>query len=1755
MDGSRVPDLKIFFRAMVAGVAALIMVAVARPVTAQVHCAVYEDILLDTSDTCVNEPWRERAFGVQQFIWNGKNFIMMNRGNELSIHNIDNPTAPLHLDTSEFRFGTRGDSDYDLLDFDVCDECRYGILSHKVKGTVIFDMGAGGNPVLYPDGVGYWNTTPGDTFAGGYTFQRSGTQYVVMSAYPEDCGTFGTGVYALNGLEQPGLAQCVEIDGAPVFVRGMYDYEVGGALYLYLSDGAGQAHVFRVDGGGLSLSLTHLSSPPGMKAGPYAFSIDTNNARAASGRSDRDGGEVTIWDLSNPGSPQIERTIPVAADMVSLSSPGVGNDATLFIADRGDFGSERAYMIDDGPPTEFAEGYWSDRDLPHNQLPGCGVPMSSALSPDGTVLYLSRTAIHQVFDLVNCLSPVEATADLTVAPESVYPGGTVTVTDTSYGKIDRWALWITEEPGGTVVAGSSVPSAANPHEINFQVPQNLTSGTNYQAHVVVESNDLPPAVPAKNRWIAIDRAPTVEVSVDPEAVIVGESVDLLATVGGGTPASYEWEIRAPDATTQVRSGAAVPSLPLPIAGTWTFQVTAAYAHEASAGVLYQATDTRSFSVTSVAADFTIVPSNPLHTQVITLDGSYSKPAGGDLSYFWEVDSNLHSYNGCGDVTQCVIPAESLLPDTTYTVKLTVTNNADQATSTMSRAFFVGNGNINPTINFSPPNPEIGETVVYTISGVPGDLSSASWNMGGPGCDGADSTPTCTPNLWHDCKTLSYKYSTSGAKPVSLSVVIDGNTFPAGSKTVQVASSGSCGTVVVPPDPCSYSLSRTSMSIGPGGGEGSFQVSTTYSCSWTVRSNAGWIKIESPTGGSANGAGTVRFQVQENTGVSRTGSISVAGKTFVVYQGAPWRAANFTISKPFPNIGEAIRFTVDPLLDVKSWNFGEPNCAGQSPTIDCTYLPSGSCNEVEWAFPTSGEKSVTMVLSDGRTQTKHPVVKTVGECCYADGRPDASFVMSQASGYTGDVVFFSDTSSDTTGKALKALGFTWTPSYPEIGQNITFSLDGVTATITKATWDFGDTGCDGLAAVQECVPDLWNDCTAKSFTYATGGEKQVSVSLELQGGATQTAGPLTIDVANSGSCEGGGGGCSYTLSPTAESFSFEGGAGSFDVNTTADCEWQATTTNPWLTISSGTGVGPGSVGYTVDANTGTATRSGTIAVEGRLFRVTQTGDKGDTAPTEWRWTVTRVENEEGETVYEEVYTSLAQHTSFRFEMVGLYQVTLVAGNCFGQDTTLQYIRIEEAPIEDFVVGAAVSVAGANDTHWESDFRFYNPCAGDLAVRIEYQPENTNNYGAELVFREFQLVPNETRVFSHITEAIPGLGEPPVSGSVKIVSQSNSGCKVLSVSRTFNDTPDGSLGLFVPALPVKRVGREFLDLNGLISTNEYRTNLRLVSYEDEDVWVPLTAFDRNGNLVGQRREVKVRAQSTKQINEVAEWLGVTDNLTAFSVRAEVDGLDVQAFGTVVDNLTGDSVLYLSSFHGEERIWLVGVASLSGVNNSQWRTDLWLYNPTSDWLSGEVEFVVGDNPSDSYGFRWPTLGEHRTKQYLDIVSNELGLEETRGYIVLTGDGGPVPQVAARTYNLDPAGGTYGLNLRAYGSKDLLQVGETGYIAGVSNSADQAIGFRTNVGVLNTDRTGWTTVRITMYGLDGTQAGDSYETTIAPGKLRQFDIFKKVGLGDVTMTGSLMVEAVSGGAIAVYATEIDNRTQDSIFIPAQRPFVGSAQ
>jgi hypothetical protein len=83
-------------------------------------------------------------------------------------------------------------------------------------------------------------------------------------------------------------------------------------------------------------------------------------------------------------------------------------------------------------------------------------------------------------------------------------------------------------------------------------------------------------------------------------------------------------------------------------------------------------------------------------------------------------------------------------------------------------------------------------------------------------------------------------------------------------------------------------------------------------------------------------------------------------------------------------------------------------------------------------------------------------------------------------------------------------------------------------------------------------------------------------------------------------------CSFTVSPTSQTFASPGGTGSATLSAPAGCTWNATTGTSWITINSGnSGNASGSVGYTVASYSGTSTRSGSLTIGGKTLSVTQT----------------------------------------------------------------------------------------------------------------------------------------------------------------------------------------------------------------------------------------------------------------------------------------------------------------------------------------------------------------------------------------------------------------------------------------------------------------------------------------------------------------------------------------------------------------------
>jgi pseudomonalisin len=201
--------------------------------------------------------------------------------------------------------------------------------------------------------------------------------------------------------------------------------------------------------------------------------------------------------------------------------------------------------------------------------------------------------------------------------------------------------------------------------------------------------------------------------------------------------------------------------------------------------------------------------------------------------------------------------------------------------------------------------------------------------------------------------------------------------------------------------------------------------------------------------------------------------------------------------------------------------------------------------------------------------------------------------------TGTVTYSADPNSGSARSGtLTIAGQTFTVtqaaqacSYSLAPQSVSLPAAGGTGSFTVTS----PAGCTWTAAPQV----LWISVTSGS---SGSGNGTVSYSVQANSGSartgTITAGGQSFTVTQAAVA------CSYSLSPTQASVAAAGGSGSFTVTAGSGCTWTATASQTWLHVTSGSpGSGNGTVGYTVDANTG-GVRSGTVTVAGVPFTVSQ-----------------------------------------------------------------------------------------------------------------------------------------------------------------------------------------------------------------------------------------------------------------------------------------------------------------------------------------------------------------------------------------------------------------------------------------------------------------------------------------------------------------------------------------------------------------------
>src|SRR5262249_55183110 len=90
------------------------------------------------------------------------------------------------------------------------------------------------------------------------------------------------------------------------------------------------------------------------------------------------------------------------------------------------------------------------------------------------------------------------------------------------------------------------------------------------------------------------------------------------------------------------------------------------------------------------------------------------------------------------------------------------------------------------------------------------------------------------------------------------------------------------------------------------------------------------------------------------------------------------------------------------------------------------------------------------------------------------------------------------------------------------------------------------------------------------------------------------------------------GCAYSITPPPLTLTSNAQTNTLAISTGQNCLWNVTTNTGWITISStDIHAGNGIATYSITANSGTASRSGTVVIAGQAIDVTQQGTPAGT----------------------------------------------------------------------------------------------------------------------------------------------------------------------------------------------------------------------------------------------------------------------------------------------------------------------------------------------------------------------------------------------------------------------------------------------------------------------------------------------------------------------------------------------------------------
>jgi hypothetical protein len=522
----------------------------------------------------------------------------------------------------------------------------------------------------------------------------------------------------------------------------------------------------------------------------------------------------------------------------------------------------------------------------------------------------------------------------------------------------------------------------------------------------------------------------------------------------------------------------------------------------------------------------------------------------------------------------------------------------------------------------------GVAVQVSQAGVPcrADISPQSQSMAAAGGSGTVNVAAPAGCTWSATSTETWLTISSGASGTGNGTVtfqVAANTGAARIGGLAITDKTFVVTQAGPSAPqCNYAIQTSSVDVAVAGGTTVVNIQADPGCSWTAASNVAWLGVAGVGVGTGNGSVTIT--VSANAGAARSGTVTIAGRTFTVNQAGSCAASlnpsSATVSAAGgagPSIAVTIApgcawtaSTADSWLSITQGTSGTGNgtvafsatantgnvrtgsltIAGQTFAVTQPGSCATSINPLSQSVPaTAGNGSAVAVSASGgcawtATTTTSWITITGGASGTGNGSVTFSVTANTGSGRTGTISIGTQTHTVTQAGSCTTTIAPPSQSVPAAGG------PAASIAVTAAS------GCSWTATPSQS----WISITSGASGTGSG---TVGLSVTANTGPVRTA---TVTIAGQIHTVSQTSGCVYSITPTSHSLDQDAQTSpAITVTTAAGCTWTAVSNASFITVESGaSGTGPGTVTYRVTKNNGNNPRTGTLTIAGRTFTVVQ-----------------------------------------------------------------------------------------------------------------------------------------------------------------------------------------------------------------------------------------------------------------------------------------------------------------------------------------------------------------------------------------------------------------------------------------------------------------------------------------------------------------------------------------------------------------------